>query len=251
MNSLTISNAVELRSITDLMKDLITEIPFEFCAEGLKIVAMDCNENALIHVLIKGDLYHFEVNERFSLPMNDFHRSFRHVSNAQGNCVVEIVYDRKRPNYMDMTLHNEAKDTKVKTSFHIIQSQNPRIHIPDTTFDIVFTMSSLDFQKYLRECCKSDVVKLFLSKDAIEFHSKTLGSDITISILPAGSGVDFKAIGDDVFESNFPLKYLEKFSRPITPMVTVFAKQGLPLVLAYRMNCGTVRLLITAMEDEV
>lgn len=232
--------AVAIKSLVEILKDIINDVNVYFDKTGVKIVALDVARVTLIHVTLQAENF-----EEYSCPedivlgvnMSNIFKLLKSISNTD---IISITNTEE-----DLVIHVTNSTKRSASTFHVklLDLNEDLLEIPDEnehiSSKIHTSISSIEFQKIVRDM-------------------SNIGSDMKIerteNLLKFGSSGDF-ATKDTSLEQNetvtessrgvFSLKYISLFTKAtiLCPLVQIIQDVGedQPIMFRYNVaNLGTI-----------
>jgi len=231
--------AVAIKSLVEILKDIINDVNVYFDKSGMKIVALDVARVTLIHVTL-----HAENFEEYSCPedvilgvnMSNIFKLLKSISNTD---IISFTNTEE-----DLVIHVTNSSKRSSSTFHVklLDLNEDLLEIPDdeqSSTKVYTSISSIEFQKIVRDM-------------------SNIGSDMKIerigNLLKFGSSGDF-ATKDTSLEQNetvsessrgvFSLKYISLFTKAtiLCPLVQIIHDTGddQPIMFKYNVaNLGTM-----------
>ncbi|KAG5183090.1 hypothetical protein JKP88DRAFT_157547 [Tribonema minus] len=241
------------RTLTDALKDLISESPVTFGPAGMKLVSMDPAHVALVNLQIQSEHYYCKREITVGLNVAALYKMLRNLTT--GGYILELSLSEDDPDHLRVLISNEDKRTRTSNRPKLLRLPDEIITIPPAVFQRVLSIPSADFQRYIRELSGvSNKIKIRSTRDVLVLSAEGTSGSTEIEIRPTASGMHWQFIDseatDEVVEGVFYSRYVERFARPLDSVVEIFIKQAYPLVLRYQLQAATVRLVIAQCTDD-
>ncbi|KAG5182928.1 hypothetical protein JKP88DRAFT_157404 [Tribonema minus] len=244
------------RTLIDALKDLIPESPVTFGASGMKLISMDPAHVALINLQVCSEFYYCKRETTVGLNVAALYRMLRNLTT--GGYLLEINLLESDPDHLSILVNNEEKRTRTSNRLKLLRLPEEIITIPPTVFQRVLSIPSADFQRYIRELSGvSNKISIRSTKDMLLLSASGTMGTTEIEVRPTASGMHWQHIEsaasdeeEEAVEGVYLAKYLERFSRPLDPVVEIFMRPAYPLVLRYSMSTAVVRLVIAQCARE-
>lgn len=235
----------------------MTECPITFSQEGMKLMSLDPLKVALLHLSAKSEFYYCKDTIVIGINMIALYKMLRNLTT--GGYMLEFTMTTQEPDVLSIVLMNSDKRTKTSNKLRLMTLPDETLLIPSTSFQRVLSIPSADLQRYIRELSSiSKKITIKSTKDQLILSANGAMGSSEIVIRPTASGMHWMNISDTsdeggedvVVEGTFFSKYLERFSRPLDPIVELFLKANYPLVLRYQLSTSVLRLVIAPVANE-
>ena len=221
-----------LKTLFEVLKDVLTDVNMVFNKDGIKLVAMDSSHVALVYMSLEAENFEpYTCDREYTVGMNmlNMYKIFRVIGT---NDVLDISLDETEV-YLNVDIANAKKKTRTKFKVKLLDIDDDMMAPPDLQLTTVTPMISADFQKFGRDMAN-------------------LGHDLDVNITRNKDGLLFKCDGDfaeqetlieddneDATEvsNDYSLKYLNTFAKAtnLCPTVQIFLESNYPLILRYEV----------------
>lgn len=245
------SQAMQFKTLFDVLKDLLTEVNIRFDKDGFKIVSLDPGKIGMIYLSV------FNMEKYFcheviyaGLYIGYIYKILRTVSTGH---YLEWRIRKNEPMVMEIVMNHH--DRRIQTMHHIkvLKLDIEEITIPHVEFDCVVSMPSTDLQKHIKELSHvSNILTIRGNERNIQFIARGDLGDTCIDVSPTPSGLNWLHRKDvnQFFDGSYFIKYIERFSRgQVDSTVELFFKQDYPLILRYQMTIGSLRFCVAPIQD--
>ena len=251
----TVQGAV-MRTIFEVLRDVIFDSNLILSPTGLKIAAMDSAKCSLVYLKLHADAfeeYHCTSEVRIGLNMASIYKL---IKSAGSHDTVTLFIENESSHELGIIVE---KPEKSRTVFHLklLDVDGADISLPDFEFDSVVTLPSTTFQRLCRDM--QNVAPLM----TIESSGSTLTLSCTgdfasqTTVLGGGAQDDgdmvIETASSDIIRGTYSLKYLTLFGRAssLSNAVTLFIKKTHPLVIEYNAgSLGSLKFLLTPVLNE-
>ncbi|KAI8929785.1 proliferating cell nuclear antigen, N-terminal domain-containing protein [Entophlyctis helioformis] len=250
--------AATLKKLLDAVKELVTDANFECNDTGIALQAMDSSHISLVALLLRSsgfDHYRCDRNANLGISLTSLGKILKCAGND------DVLTLRANENADVLTLLFESKNSDRTSEFDIklMDIDSEHLGIPETTYDAVVKMSSVEFQRICRDMgVLSESLSINCTKDGVKFYAEgDIGSG-AITLKP-GMSVDDEDDTATTIELNqachlnFSLKYLNNFAKatPLAKTVTLSMSGEFPLLVEYRVNdIGYIRYYLAPKMDD-
>lgn len=247
------SQVVQLKTLFDVLKDLISESNLRFDETGIKIISLDPARIGMVHVSICNLESYYCAKSPFycGIYIAYLYKILRSVNTSHH---LECRIRESDPKLMELIVSNADKRTQTIHRLKLLDLDTEEINIPVVDFECVISMPSSEFQKYIKELSHvSNLITVRGSGKLIQFICNGDLGETCIEISPTPSGLNWlhKDGVKETFEGTYFLKYLEKFSRGVVDStVEVYFKQDYPLIMRYEMTIGSLRFCVAPINKD-
>jgi proliferating cell nuclear antigen len=237
-----------LRTLVEVLKDVLNDINLIFDETGIKVMAMDGSHVALIHMKLHAENFEkYECKQRFDagLSLQALYKLMKTVSN---NDTVSIFIEEQNTN--ELCLHIENADRNSSTTFKLklLDIDSNELSIPDVEINCVVTMPSNDFQRMCRDMSNvGDNVEIVCENQKLIFRCDGDFASQETVIGEATHGMTFSKNDDEIISGIFALKYINLFTKStnLSNTIELYLKPNYPLILKYNVaNLGEIRFCL-------
>jgi proliferating cell nuclear antigen len=238
--------ATAIKSLLEVLKDIINDVNIYFDSSGMKIIAFDVARVTLVCVKLASENF-----EEYSCPSElvigiNVTNTFKLLKSISNTDILSITNDDEN---LIITVSNDGK--KSTSTFHIklLDLNEDILEIPESDGSCVYEtmIPSIDFQKIVRDM-------------------SNIGSEMLIK--RSGNTVEFRCEGDfaekqTIIEQNydvgsegvsgvFSLKYLSMFTKAtiMCPIVQIVQESDdAPIIFKYTIaNLGDLRFYLAPIS---
>lgn len=248
----TIKSAL-FKSLFEALKLVLTEGNLVFTPEGMKLVAIESNKMALVHLFIQAEsfeVYHCTERQVLGVDIQTMYRCIKSVSSKD---ILTFFLDDTSPNHLGISMENLEKGSFGR--YQISLKKLREFTVNDAlTFDTPPPeVASNVFQKICRDMQShgTNIVEIKSLRDHLIFSAKD-GDALHEVTLNVGTESDAPRDSSEIVQNTFLLKFLVLFSKAshLSPRVKICLKNDLPLVLEYAITgIGSLRYLLTPTEQ--
>ena len=240
--------ASALRTIFEVLKDIINDVNVYFEPTGVKILTLDTARVTLVHMFLPAE--NFEEYECASeliagLNMANTYKLLKTVTT--NDSLTMRIYDR---DILEIDVENTVKHTKTSFKLKLMDINEDILEIPDIHMDLVTTVPSVDFQRITRDMANlSSNMSIFRDGNSLELSCQ-------------GDFADQKTILDCNCEdvtarvgNIFSLKYINMFTKATNLCASVQllqdgANSEMPIVFRYAIaNLGDIQFYLAPKVD--
>ena len=244
----TIKSAL-FKSLFEALKLVLTEANLTWDKDGMKLVAVESNKIALVHLFIHADSFEtYNVQERIVLGV-DIQTMYKCIKSVSSRDVLTFYVDTTSPNKLGISMENLEKGSFGK--YEIPLKRLREFTVSDSlTFDRAPPeVASNVFQKICRDMQShgTNIVEIKTYRDQLVFTAKD-GDALHEVSLNVGTGENIDEKNNEIIQNTFLLKFLVMFSKAshLSSRVKILLQNDMPLALEYNINgVGTLRYLLT------
>lgn len=240
------SNA--LRTLVEVLKDVLNDINICFDNTGMKIMAMDGGHVALIHMKLhaeKFEHYFCESKINVGLSMTAWYKLMKTVNNSD---TVSMFIDSDNNHELGITIENADKNSCTTFMLKLLDVDDDELNIPDVEINCVVTMPSNDFQRMCRDMLNiGDTVELISTNEGLLFKCNGDFARQETLIGETTHGLTFNKKDEEVISGKFALKYINLFTKStnLCNTIELYLKPDYPLILKYNVaNLGEIRFCL-------
>ncbi|EGF76558.1 hypothetical protein BATDEDRAFT_92516 [Batrachochytrium dendrobatidis JAM81] len=253
-----LQHASTLKKLLDAVKELVTDANFECNETGIALQAMDTSHISLVTLLLRSsgfEHYRCDRNSSLGISLASLGKILKCASNE------DVLTLRAGENADVLTLVFEAPDSERCSEFEmkLMDIDSEHLGIPDSNYDVVVKMSSVEFQRICRDMSTlSESITIECAKDSVRFMTEgDIGSGY-ITLKP-GMSIDDSEDTSTTIELQqacsltFSLKYLSNFTKatPLSKTVTLSMSNEYPLLVEYKVNeIGFIRYYLAPKMNE-
>jgi proliferating cell nuclear antigen len=163
---------------------------------------------------------------------------FRLVKSIGQSDTLTMTIEEQNPNVMKMVIQNLDKNMESAFELNLLDIEEVQLNVPDTEFDSVLTMPSIDFQRICRDLSiLSETIEIESSNKQLILKAEGDFAKQMMKIGEKDNGLYFantKNAADSIY-GKYSLKYLNLFSKAnvLCSTVDIYLKSDYPLILSY------------------
>jgi proliferating cell nuclear antigen len=238
-----------IRTLIEVLKDVLTDINIICDKSGMKIMAMDGSHVALIHMKLcaeKFEVYRCDEKLILGIAMSNFYKLIKTISN---NDTISFYVSGQDKNELGINIQNSDKNSNTHFKLKLLDLDENEIQIPDVEINTIVTLPSNDFQRLCRDMINiadNIIITSHANNLSISCEGDFAKQETTIG--EATHGLIFnKNNPEDKITGKFSLKYLNLFTKStnLCNTIELYLKQDYPLILKYNVaNLGEVRFCL-------
>ena len=245
------SNA--LRTLIEVLKDVLNDINIVFDSTGIKIMTMDGSHVALIHMKLDADKFEsYKCENRINVGLCV--GSLFKLMKTVGNCdTVAMFIKESCPNELGVKIDNADKNSSTTFMLKLLDIDNEDLAIPDVDINCIITMPSNDFQRMCRDMSNiGDTVEITSNDEGLWFRCDGDFAKQETLIGERKHGLIFNKKDNDVITGKYALKYINLFTKStnLCNTIELYLKPAYPLILKYNVaNLGEIRFCLAPKCD--
>jgi proliferating cell nuclear antigen len=141
--------ASAIRSIFEVLKDIINDVNVYFSPAGIKILTLDIARVTLVHVFLAAENF-----EEYSCPgeiaaglnMANTHKLLKSVGNND-----TLFMKIENHDILEFIIENPVKKSSTSYKLKLLDINEDILEVPDVHMDVITTLPSMDFQRIARD----------------------------------------------------------------------------------------------------
>jgi proliferating cell nuclear antigen len=243
-----------IRTLVEVLKDVLNDINITFDETGVKIMAMDGSHVALIHMKLlaeRFEYYYCPNVHHIGVCMGSLFKLIKTVNNSD---TLSFYIEEEHMDEMCIKVENADKNSSTTFRLKLLDIDNEELNIPDVEINCVVTMPSHDFQRMCRDMMNlADNVTIQSSEEGLRFICKGDFASQDTLVGEANHGLVFsKREEQEVITGTFALKYINLFTKStnLSNSIELYLKTDYPLILKYSVaNLGEIRFCLAPKVD--
>lgn len=237
-----------LRTLIEVLKDVLNDVNIVFDNTGVKVMAMDGSHVALIHMKLdseKFEQYYCPEKLNLGISMSAWFKLMKTISNCD---TVALFVDKSNQNELGICIDNADKNSSTTFMLRLLDIDSNDINIPDVEINCIVTMPSNDFQRMCRDMANiGESVRIVSDADGLRFICDGDFATQETTIGEATHGLVFNKRDDESISGTFALKYINFFTKStnLCNTIELYLKPDYPLILKYNVaNLGEIRFCL-------
>jgi proliferating cell nuclear antigen len=237
-----------LRTLVEVLKDVLNDINVVFDETGIKVMAMDGSRVALIHMRLQAENFeHFYCKQRFDagLSLSALHKLMKTVSNSD---TISLYVKDNNTNELCLNIENADRNCATTFRLKLLDIDNNELNIADVEINCIVTMPSNDFQRMCRDMANvGDNVEIVCENQTLIFRCNGDFAHQETVIGEATHGLNFSKNDEDTISGVFALKYINLFTKStnLSNTIELYLKPDYPLILKYNVaNLGSIKFCL-------
>jgi proliferating cell nuclear antigen PCNA len=228
----TIASSAVLRTLCDMLRELVREVNFSFMPTGIRVATIDVSKTALVHCMLPSeDFQSFHCSVKFSaaVVVNVMHKLFK-TSSASDNLVISVDIANR---LMFLQLINPQKHVSTCYSLKLLDEIAMDVRMLNFTYKHVINQSAQNLHTLLKNMTNLASF-VMVESDGTSLAFTACGEFVQQTTIVSDKGKSDR-LGPIVFSGRFKLKPLVVISRCASLCLTcsIFFTDGMPLMLTY------------------
>lgn len=249
--------SVAFKTLTEALKELLTDTCIEFDEQGMKIITVDTSRIVLVHMRLSADkfeYYYCPTKTVIGVNMLNMHKLIKTINSSD---TLTLYMDRNDMNHLGIRIENGEKNSKTIYKLNLLDLDKESINIDPAEFNTVITMPSSDFQKICRDMYNlADLVEIKNVNTQLVFACKGdfCLQETVLSDSDGGGGVNsiVNKNKSEIVQGVFNLKYLVLFTKctNLCNTVELYLKNDYALIIKYSVaSLGEIKLCLAPQID--
>ena len=240
--------ASALRTIFEVLKDIINDVNVYFTAQGVKVVSLDTAHVTLINMFLPAENfeeYSCETDIIAGINLSNMYKLLKSVTNNDSLRMRIEGHD-----ILEIEIENTVKHSVTQFRLKLLDINEDDLSVPDIEMDLVTTLPSVDFQRIARDMANlATDISIVRRGHLLELSCEGDFADQK-TVIECGPPKDAEPIG-----GVYPLKYINMYTKATNLCSNVQLFQNsqnpkLPLIVRYAIaNLGDVRFYLAQKMD--
>lgn len=141
-----------IRTLSEALKEVLTDINIEFKPSGIKITSIDPSHIAFVHLKLYAEQFEqfYCGRDEFTIGLNML-SLFKLLKSIGNNDTLTLYIKKNHTNHLGILIKNRERSLKNDIQLGLLDLNEPIVNVPEVVFDSVITMPCTDFQKYCRD----------------------------------------------------------------------------------------------------
>lgn len=235
--------ASALRTIFEVLKDIINDVNVYFTAQGIKVISLDTAHVTLINMFLPAENfeeYSCDTEIIAGINLSNMYKLLKSVTN---NDSLRMKIDDN--DILEIEIENTVKHSTTKFRLKLLDINEDDLSVPDIDMDLVTTLPSVDFQRIARDMANlATDISIVRRGHLLELSCEGDFADQK-TVIECGPPKEAEPIG-----GVYPLKYINMYTKATNLCSNVQLFQNsqnpkLPLIVRYAIaNLGDVRFYL-------
>lgn len=236
--------ASAIKSVFDVLKDIISDVNFIFDKSGVYMRTLDNAKVTFINLFL--DARNFEVyecSERIIAGIN-ITNTFKLLKAISSNDTLEISINEK----MEIVIDNAQKKSNTVFRMNLLDINEEDFNLDELKFSVTTILQSVNFQRIIRDMANfSNYVKITRYENKLRLQCVGDFVDQTTE-LECSETIDY------MIEDEYSLKYINMFAKATSISANVSIqqeKEGSPVSFKYFIaNLGEIQFFLAPKTDQ-
>jgi proliferating cell nuclear antigen len=239
--------ASAIKSVFEVLKDIINDVNVYFDESGMRILALDTARVALVHMTLLAENF-----EEYDCPnpviagmtMANTYKLLKSVTN---NDTLEMTIVNNES--LEIVVRNEVKKSFSKFNLKLLDINEDILELPDLDTNIITTLPSIDFQRICRDMGNlGDEIVIERLENILRLSCRGDFADQSTSI-------ECPDTIDSTIGNTYSLKYINLFTKATGMSSSVQLMQNsdddtLPIIFRYSIaNLGDMKFYLSSRVD--
>jgi proliferating cell nuclear antigen len=235
--------ASALRTIFEVLKDIINDVNVYFTAQGIKVISLDTAHVTLINMFLPAENfeeYSCETDIIAGINLSNMYKLLKSVTN---NDSLRMKIDDN--DILEIEIENTVKHSTTQFRLKLLDINEDDLSVPDIDMDLVTTLPSVDFQRIARDMANlAGDISIVRRGHLLELSCEGDFADQK-TVIECGPPKEGEPIG-----GVYPLKYINMYTKATNLCSNVQLFQNSenpkrPLIVRYAIaNLGDVRFYL-------
>lgn len=253
--------ASAIRTLSEVLKDVLSDINIYFDESGLLINSMDNSQSAFVHVKLDSSKFNeYYCPNLFHCGLNtqNLHKLLKTINNSD---MIHLYIEKKNDQCLCIRIENQEKKSVSVSKMNLIDTDETILEIQDIMIESVYNMSSTDFQKNVRDLSHLDKkVRIFSDTNAFKMSVNGTFANQTIQIGTTEPDPKRESTAsyqdEDGFDyiGTYDLTFLSLFCKAsgLCSTLELYLKPDNPLILNYSVaELGSIKFGLSPINDDV
>lgn len=247
--------SIQIKNLFEGLKEILTDVDFEFDSKGLRILSVDVTRVLAIHMRLDAKQFEeYKCTKNLVLGVNllRFHKILKNMDKSD---ILTIFYDEDQPNYLWIETENETHNKKTRCRLNLIEVGNEKIEIPDLTYPSIIILPAAEFHRICRNMNEwSDKIEIQSTDKQLILTSEGMGMYQKTVLGESDDGLAFEVNKkpDEITQGIYPLLYLVRFSKcaGLCDVIRLHLKNDMPLTILYDVvNLGQIKICLASIKN--
>ena len=141
--------ASAVKSIFEVLKDILNDVNIYFRPDGVYIVTLDTARTSLVDMYLAADNFEQYSCEQEVIAGINMSNTFKLLKTITNNDVLQMEINSRE--YMNIEIISESKKTNTQFQLKLLDINESRIEVPTVNMTSVTIIPSADFQRLCRD----------------------------------------------------------------------------------------------------
>jgi len=237
-----------IKTLSEALKEVLSDVNMHFDSSGIRIMTMDTNRAAFVHLKLdaeKFDNYHCPRQFSIGVGLISLHKLLKTIHNSD---IVSFYIHKNDTEKLCIKIENKEKKITSESKLKLLDLDDQGLSIPSVTFEHIFNMPCVDFQKHCRDLSTlADTVKISVKSNG-EVFTMFASGDFADQEIRIGEDSSEITSEEKIYIGEYPIKYLNLICKAsgLCPSIEICLRETYPILLHFSVaNLGSVRFGIS------
>lgn len=233
--------AAAVKSVFEVLKDIINDVNVYFTARGVHILTLDTARVTLVHMTLGAENF-----EEYSCPQDiaaglNMGNVYKLLKSVTGQDVLTLRVEGR--DVLEMTIENPVKKSATNFKLKLLDINEDILDLPDIQMNVITTLPAVDFQRITRDMGNlANEMTIIREGTKLELSCRGDFADQT-TVIEFPESVDRTG-------NIFSLKYINLFTKATNMCSSVQLMQdsvneNMPIIFRYTIaNLGDLRFYL-------
>lgn len=234
--------ASAVRSVFEVLKDIINDVNVYFREDGVTIITLDTARATLVHMHLGAENFEeYECSSHITAGIN-INNTYKLLKSMSNNDTLTI--NITNTDYMEFVIENVAKKSNTRFNLKLLDINEDSLDVPDIQMDSITTMPSIDFQRIVRDMGNIASEMSILRKENV-LELSCIGDFASQTTV-----IEYPDEVQGVIGNTFSLKYINLFTKATGMCSSVQLMQhssdnDMPIIFRYTIaNLGDIKFYL-------
>lgn len=225
--------ASSLKSVFDVLKDIINDVNFEFDSTGVHVSTLDTAKVTFINMFLHADNFEeYECKKKITAGMNILN-TFKLLKTIGNNDTLEMVIDESME-HMDIIIENVQKKSITRFRMKLLDINEESFNMNDFSFDVTTILPSVNFQRIIRDMSN------FSSTVEISRLENKLILRCAGDFVDQETEIECSDMVEKKYKNEYSLKYINVFTKATNICSTVSIQHHVDGAIAFKYSIANL-----------
>lgn len=251
-----------IKTLFELLKELLGDVSMEFSPEGVRIMEMDRFHTLMVDLFLdkeKLEEYYCPKNVQIGISIPNLYKLLKPMANS--NNVLTMYMTKDNLSTLEMVIDSNDSNQTIESQIDLMDLEiEEDLGFPEDNYDLILNLTASDFKQICTNIKSIDTkqIKINYSKGIYTFSAKgNIGKQKVTRpaqrINEDDDDDDDEAVlfPDVLYEGIFDLDKLNSFTKcaNVAKNLKIYLGNDLPLICEYELSFGTLNLLLGNMDE--
>lgn len=250
-------SASEIKTLFDVLKDIVTDVNLVFKEDGVSIIALDPEKIVAVSVhMVNIASYQFSRGDPIYIGVNMQHL-YKLVRGVNTCHSIRMEINPDTPNVLKVIIYHPTNGVLSTTSLYSLDIPKEQPQLPEIEFNAVCQLPTSDFMRSIKDLSHG-TKRVTLSASQEEPRHLIMASKgstyvytTSISICPSTDGLEWAYFNIPKVQGSYVIKYIEKFAKPqLGKFLEIGFKSDGVINLSYsHLPIGAFNMTVAPIDD--